>query len=189
MRGGDPDGPIYRALCAGDAGAMQSLIHRYSPALPRFIHECLGSAQPEDVEEAFNDTMLAVWRDVAEYDPRRACFKTWVFFKARCVALDLRREMGCPARAAEPLSEIGAADISWRVILRVDLARALEQMGVLDRQIVYLCDYAGWDHQLVAKRLSLRRGALGTRLHRARKRLRALLAPWQPRQALEMSNG
>jgi hypothetical protein len=54
MWGGDPDGQIYQAFCAGDAEAIPALIRRYSASLLRFIH-----------------------------DPRRARFQTWVFFQAR----------------------------------------------------------------------------------------------------------
>ena len=189
MWGGDPDESIYEALRVGDAEAISALIRRHSAALLRFIHDCLGAGRPEDVEEVLNDTLLAVWRDVAEYDPRRARFKTWVFFRARCAALDRRRELAGRALASEPLPEIEAADISWHLIMQVDLVLALKQLGALDRQIVYLCDYLGLDHARTAERLCLRAGAVRTRLHRARQRLRKILASWRPRRVPEDGDG
>jgi RNA polymerase sigma-70 factor (ECF subfamily) len=189
MGGGDPDESIYQAFRAGDAEAIPALIRRHSAVLLRFIHRCLGTGTAEDVEEVLNDTLLAVWRDVAEYDPRRARFKTWVFFQARCAALDRRRALVRQTAAAEPLPAIAAADISWPMIMQVDLVLALEQLGALDRQIVYLCDYLDWDHQRVADHLALKLGTLDSRLQRARQRLRQVLAAWRPRRVPEDDDG
>ena len=188
MLGSDPDWESYRLFATGEAGAIQALVHRCGAALLRFIHRCLGTGQPEDVEEVFNDTLLAIWRDVAEYDPQQARFKTWVFFKARCIALDRRRALARD-KAAGPLPEITAAEFSWSLLLQLDLVWALEELGVLDRQIVYLSDYLGLDHREIAGRLGLQPGALDTRLHRARKRLRQVLASWRPRGVPEDSDG
>ena len=181
----DPDRQLYQAFCAGDAEAIPALIRRHSAALLRFIHDCLGAGRPEDAEEVFNDTLLAVWHDVAGYNPRRARFKTWVFFQARCAALDRRRELAHQTAAAEPLPEITADDISGHLILQVDLLLALEQLGAQDRQIVYLCDYLDWDHQRVADRLDLKLGTMDSRLQRARQRLRQVLTAWRPQGAPE----
>lgn len=189
MFGGDPDEHIYRALCAGNTGAIRRLVRKYGSSLLRFIHSCLGAGRLEDIEEVCNDALLAVWHDVAEYDPRRARFKNWVFFKARCAALDRRRKLAREARAGEPLPLLEGAEVSWHVILQVDLALALGELCALDRQIVYLCDYLDWNHRQVAERLCLKPGTLDSRLQRARKRLGRILESWRPRRVLEDGGG
>lgn len=183
----DPDERIYEAFAAGDPEALPALVRRCGAALLRFIHQCLGRGAAEDVEEVFNDTLLAVWRDVGEYDPRRARFRTWVFLQARWAALDRRRALAREA-AAGPLPEL-AAEFSWAQFLQLDLVVALEELSTLDRQIIYLCDYLGFGHRESAGRLGLQVGALDTRLHRARQRLRRALAAWRPRRVPEGSDG
>jgi RNA polymerase sigma factor (sigma-70 family) len=153
----------------------------------RFIQHCLGRGTVEDAEEVFNDTLLAIWRDVGEYDPQQARFRTWVFFKARWAALDRRRVLTRDEETG-PLPELAAAEFSWPLLLQLDLVLALEELGALDRQIVYLSDYLGWEHREIAGRLGLKVGALDTRLHRARRRLRRALAAWRPRQMREVGH-
>jgi len=180
----DPDERIYEMFAAGDVAALPALVRRCGAALLRFIHYCLGRGTAEDAEEVFNDTLLAVWREVGEYDPQRARFRTWVFLQARWVALDRRRAL---ARHGEndPLPELAAAEFSGPLLLQLDLVVALEELRALDRQIIYLSDYLGLEHREIAERLGLKVGALDTRLYRARRRLRRALAAWRPRRVRE----
>jgi RNA polymerase sigma-70 factor (ECF subfamily) len=187
--GADPDRDIWRALQAGDAGAIRTLLERHGPLLLRFIHAHLRNAPPEDLEEVLNDTLLAVWRDIAEYDPRRSRFRTWVFLQARGLALDRRRRLARAARVAATLPLPGEFEVSWQVILQVDLALALEDLGALDREIVYLCDYQGGERKQVAGKLGLREMTLNSRLYRVRRRLRETLAAWRPRVPAEEHDG
>lgn len=187
--GADPDRDIWRALQAGDAGAIRTLLERHGPLLLRFIHAHLRHAPPEDLEEVLNDTLLAVWRGSAKYDPRRSRFRTWVFLQARGLALDRRRRLARAARLAAALPRPGEFEVSWPVILQMDLALALAELGALDREIVYLCDYQGGEHKQVAAQLGLREMTLNSRLHRARKRLRKTLAAWHPQGMPEDSDG
>jgi RNA polymerase sigma factor (sigma-70 family) len=45
----------------------------------------------EHAEEAWNDTLLRVWRRFGSYDARKSEFVTWLFNQARYAALDLLR--------------------------------------------------------------------------------------------------
>jgi DNA-directed RNA polymerase specialized sigma24 family protein len=57
----------------------------------------------------------------------------------------------------------------------VDLWRALARLPLKQRASVVLADYAGWSHREIAKALDSSVSAVGVHVHRARKRLRALL--------------
>jgi RNA polymerase sigma factor (sigma-70 family) len=57
----------------------------------------------------------------------------------------------------------------------IDLWRALARLPLKQRASVVLADYAGWSHREIAKALGSSISAVGVHVHRARKRLRALL--------------
>lgn len=176
----DRDFTLYERLRRRDAEAMGLLLARYSVLLRSFVHGFLGAAQVEDVEEVVNDTLVAVWTDIAEFDPQRAAFKTWIFMKARYCALRRRQLLQARSRHTAPEDLLADTTFEASAILRVELTLALLRLEAQDREIVYLCDVLGWGREAVACRLGITPGALRTRLHRARKRLRRTLRAWRP---------
>jgi RNA polymerase sigma-70 factor, ECF subfamily len=58
----------------------------------------------------------------------------------------------------------------------VDLISALSRLGDRDREVVLMCDFAGWPAFDVAAITGISPGGVRVRLHRARKRLRTLLS-------------
>jgi len=159
---------------------MELLVRKYGLLLQRFILGYLRAGREEDVEEVLDDTLLSIWRDVEEYDPPRARFKTWVFMKARYCALERRRKLVRESQRTCPLPPVEISQSQPDLALRIDVALALSRMSALDRQIFYLCDYLGWDRQEAADRLGMKRGALNVRLHRIRRQLRRLLRSRSP---------
>jgi RNA polymerase sigma-70 factor (ECF subfamily) len=59
--------------------------------------------------------------------------------------------------------------------LLVDLERALRTLSPHQRTAVILAEYAGWSHMEIARTLHSTPAAVGVHVHRARRRLRALL--------------
>jgi len=177
----DPDKQLYREIQQRKPEALALLLERHGPALVRFIHGYLAHIAPAEVEEVLNDTLYAVWSDIARYDPRRARFKTWVFLQARSLALDRRRKLarqapGVGAGAPE------AAELLADALLRLDLVLALSELSAADRLLYYLCEWQGYDREQVAVRIGVRRGTLNARLRRIRERLRRVLRAggWGP---------
>lgn len=170
----DPDRQLYREIQQHQPEALALLLERHGPALVRFIHGYLAHGFPDEVEEVLNDTLYAVWSDIERYDPRRARFKTWVFLRARSLALDRRRKL---ARQAEGVVATSpeATELLADVLLRLDLFLALSELSAADRLIYYLCEWQGYDQEQVAVRVGVRRGALNARLRRIRERLRRIL--------------
>jgi RNA polymerase sigma-70 factor (ECF subfamily) len=57
----------------------------------------------------------------------------------------------------------------------LDLWRALATLTPHQRTAVVMADYAGWSHREIAKALGSSASAVGVHVHRARRRLRAML--------------
>jgi RNA polymerase sigma-70 factor (ECF subfamily) len=78
---------IIRAR-AGDAEAFQELIEPYRRELQVHCYRMLGSFQ--DAEDALQDTLLAAWRHLGEFEGR-ASIRTWLYRIATNRCLDLLR--------------------------------------------------------------------------------------------------
>ena len=61
--------------------------------------------------------------------------------------------------------------------LRLDMARVFEQLRPEQRQLMWLAYVEGAEHREIAAALGLREGSVRVLLHRARRRLAALLGP------------
>lgn len=68
------------------------------------------------------------------------------------------------------------ARTSERVMARIDLGRAMEQLKPRERSLLWLAYAQGWSHEEIAASLGLKTASLKCLLHRARRRLIGLLA-------------
>jgi len=75
----------------------------------------------------------------------------------------------------------GGANVGDRAVRRIDLERAMEQLKPRERSLLWLAYAQGFSHEEIAGFLGLRTASLKALLHRARKRLVAVLGnPGQP---------
>lgn len=70
-----------------------------------------------------------------------------------------------------------AADIdtAGRIARRIDLSRAMQRLKPRERNLLWLAYAQGWSHEEIAATLGLKSASLKALLHRARRRLAALL--------------
>ena len=78
------------------------------------------------------------------------------------------------APAAEPAAN-PHSDSADRLASRIDLSRAMRQLKPRERSLLWLAYAQGWSHQEIATTLGLKTASLKSLLHRARRRLAALL--------------
>jgi len=134
--------------------------------------------RPQDAEDAVQEALARAWRS------RHACRNPeapipWCLQITRNEAIRLigRRQ---PRASDEPLDEdyvedAGAGEERLRVLLRVDVRRALENLPPHERQLIalrYLHDYS---HSEIAKLLEIPEATARVRLHRVHRRLESLL--------------
>jgi RNA polymerase sigma-70 factor (ECF subfamily) len=142
--------------------AIESLFRTQSPKLWRALRLATGS--PDVASEAVADAFAQlIARGSAVRDPAawvwRAGFKIAKGeLQRRSRAVQLPENL--PRDAPEPL---------------VDLEVALRALTTHQRTAVVLADYAGWSHAEIAEILGSTSAAVAVHVHRARRRLRAML--------------
>lgn len=130
---------------------------------------------PETAQDVLADTLLVLWRrldHVPADDPLPWCYGV----ARRCLAnasRSSRRQLRLVERLAQqPLPSLPAADPTDR---DEELHRALDLLSVRDREIVRLWAWEELQPQEIAVVLGITANAASIRLHRARKKLLALL--------------
>jgi RNA polymerase sigma-70 factor (ECF subfamily) len=140
----------------------------------------MGLLQAE-AEEIAQETFLRAWNRLADYNPRRGEFSTWLFTIARNLALHelnraaASREVATP----EPLPDAAAetpppCEAVSEMEQRRRLRTALRQLPLADGSALALSCFKELDLAAVARIEGCSVGAIKVRLHRARQRLRQL---------------
>ncbi len=88
------DDDLAQRLHEHNPDALETLITRYSRELFYFIRVVLdGIGVAQDAEECVNDLFVAVWQEIASFDPGRGTLRTWLTMRAKYIALDRRRQL------------------------------------------------------------------------------------------------
>lgn len=172
-------GLIVRVAEARDRAAFGALFDHFAPRVKSYMLR-LG-AGGEQAEELAQETMLAVWRKAARFDPARAGAATWVFTIARNLRIDaLRRErptetldeaMAESLAADEPGPDAVLATREAERALRAALAGLSEDQAALLR----LSFFEDSPHSAISARLALPLGTVKSRLRRLLAQLRAAM--------------
>ncbi|MFG1956532.1 RNA polymerase sigma factor [Nonomuraea sp. NPDC049028] len=181
--GGVPGSLVDAEVFGAVFDACFSDIHGY-------VAQRLGADHAEDV---VSDTFLIAFRKRAQYDPARATVRAWLFGIATKLIGKHRR---LEARTLRALGRYGpdrdAPGHEDRVTARVsaqslqpNLASALAALDQRDRDVILLVALAGLSHEEIATALGIPYGTVGSRLSRARKKLRGSLGDTNPLLALE----
>jgi RNA polymerase sigma-70 factor, ECF subfamily len=155
----------------GDREAYGALLTDVASPLLRFLRRWI--ADPHELEDVHQDTLMALHRARHTYDPSRP-FEPWLFAIARHVAVDhLRRRASRTSREVlvEALPEPGT-DTDPR---SPRLEEALERLPPAQREAFEMLQLEGMSVAAAAARVGITTGALKVRAHRAYKALRTLL--------------
>src|SRR5688572_20351215 len=83
----DEDLELIRCVVARDRQAFETLYHRYSPVVYRYLWKLIR--QREVVEEALNDVMMVVWETASRFNGTSR-LSTWILGIAHNKALKAR---------------------------------------------------------------------------------------------------
>jgi RNA polymerase sigma-70 factor, ECF subfamily len=161
------DDELIAALAAGDETALRELFIRHAPWLAARLRAALPAA---DVEDALQETFLAVWRGAVSYRPRGTP-QAWMWVIARNQAALLLRRRG-PALATLAEMPHGGLDPAETAMIRADIATALSGPDGEVLRLMYVQDRPVAE---VATLLDIPAGTVKSRAHRARRLLRATL--------------
>jgi RNA polymerase sigma-70 factor (ECF subfamily) len=170
---------LARAAADGDPGALDDLLAAIQPRVKRIVGRML--LHPQDAEEATQDALLAVARNIGKFEGRSR-FTTWLHAVASNSARSTYRTL--KRRAAEQAVDdlpVAADPRTTSVIAgsRLDLLDALEVLAASNPELVeplVLRDVGERDYNEIARLLDLPLGTVKSRIHHARQFVRPLLA-------------
>ncbi|MEH0821946.1 MULTISPECIES: RNA polymerase sigma factor [unclassified Micromonospora] len=174
----------------GDPELFGAIFDRYYSAIHGYASRRLGRDLADDVA---GETFLVAFDHWRRYDTTHDSARPWLFgIASNLIAGHKRteaRQYRALARAdqaitADPDSVDGPAN---RVAVRLDaqavrgrIAGALAAIAPADREVILLIAWADLTCEEVACALEIPAGTVRSRLHRARKRLRAALGDADP---------
>jgi RNA polymerase sigma-70 factor (ECF subfamily) len=155
-----------------DTPAFDALVRQYWRTLHRYAYRLSGNAHT--AEDLVQDALARAWRSIDKLQEPGA-IKTWLFTIVR--RENARRfERWSPQISEVSPEEVGAErrdyDTSTEAFV---LRQALERLPAEYREPLLLQVIYGYSQKEIAAHLGITVGGAGTRLFRARERLRALL--------------
>jgi RNA polymerase sigma-70 factor, ECF subfamily len=174
----DEDAQLLRAVAHGDEDALAALYDRHAGWLTvRMMRRC---ALPDVVDQAVQDTFLAIWRAAGRYrgDGDVAAFIWGVGIRRLIDAI--RRDRGpsqwAPWHDPEPQAVVSAED---QVLMGVEHGRLGQALAALSPELRGAIEATALDGLTCAEAavlLGVAEGTVKSRCHRARAVLRAALA-------------
>lgn len=177
------DAELIRGASAGLDEAREELARRYRGPAYVLALQLLGNR--EDALDVAQEAMLRLFATIGRLTPGRAV-RPWLLAIVRNQARDLWRRQR--VRRTEPIDDAGeglAAELiarapdpeqtAEREELRRRVWRALARLSEDHREIVVLRDFHGLSYEEIAHVLDLKAGTVMSRLHAARRQLRATL--------------
>ncbi|MGW1951172.1 RNA polymerase sigma factor [Streptomyces sp. NPDC001920] len=167
---------------SGDPSAFAELFDSYARAV--YNHAFRLTAEWSTAEDVMAATFMEAWRLRHKVDPEGGSLRPWLLGIATNTARNQyrsnRRYRAAATAAAS--AELSVPDHAEEVAARVDdrrrLARVLTALASLrrtEREVVALCLGEGLDYEAAAEALGIAVGTVGSRLSRARKKLRGLV--------------
>ena len=170
------DDRLVRKAREGDRGAFEALVGRYQR--PAYLAALGVTGSPEDAEDVAQEAFIVALERLDECrDPSR--FAGWFLTIVRNRARNyIRRESlrrmeeipaGTATRGPDPARELESGELRRR------LAKAMEGLSEVRRQVVLMHDLEGWKHREIGEVLGIPPGTVRSHLHFARKALREAL--------------
>jgi len=133
------------------------------------------TAEPADAADVLAEVMMVAWRRRADLPPPDQC-RLWLFGVARRVLANQRRgELRRQLLAQRLRAELGEAGSGTSGARDSPVLAAMALLNERDREVLELVAWEDLRPEEIAVVLDCSSGAARVRLHRARRRLRALL--------------
>jgi RNA polymerase sigma-70 factor, ECF subfamily len=174
-------GRIAAIAASHDRVAFAELFSFFAPRLKGYLQRTgTTEAQAEDLAQ---ETMLAVWRKAALYDPGTASAATWIFTIARNLRIDsLRRERRGGAIQVEEVEaeyEVDEAPLADARLATAEaearVRKALKTLPSDQLRVIELSFFEERPHGEIARTLKIPLGTVKSRVRLAMRRLRGLL--------------
>jgi RNA polymerase sigma-70 factor (ECF subfamily) len=156
----------------GNQEAFTQLVETYQRPVYNLCYRMLGD--PEEAEDASQETFLRVYKNIKHYDADRP-FSTWLLSIAAHLCIDQLRKRRMVVISMDTTPYLDPADGSpgpeAAFYLKEDQGRVqalLKTLNPHDRAAVIMYYWYDFSYDEIAKTLSLTPSAVKSRLHRAR---------------------
>jgi len=158
---------------AGNPQAFVEIHHRYGPLARRVCQRFLPN--PQDVDEAFQETMIRVYQGLYRFNGRYA-LQPWVARIAKNVSLDILRgrarrpKYDAWAPATEDLAgpDDEADQIVERLVQHDTVLTVLSDLPETHRRALMLRELDGRSHREIAQEMEISTGQAKALIHRAK---------------------
>jgi len=181
MSDGASEAELLCSASRGDELAFRLLYEAHRTPIYRFACRMLGGdGAAEDVTQ---ECFMSVLRRPEAFDPSRAALRTYLCGIARNLAFKHLRKRGQETTVDDPAEDLAVPDKDpLRQAIDAEIGdavrRAVSDLPPLQREVVVLFEYEGLTLAETASVCGIDVGAVKSRLHRARERLRRSLAPF-----------
>jgi len=176
----EPDADLVARVASGDMPALGMLYDRHRAAVLRFAARASGNLH--DADDLTHATFLTAAKVAAKYDGRISC-RPWLIGIAARTLSHRRRGSARLANFLERLGRMtdsGADDVPASLLARSDRSRlqsALSKLSDAKRVVLIMFEVEGMSGEEIALALAIPVGTVWTRLHAARRELRAMMEP------------
>lgn len=168
------DEELLDAVAAGDRHALRTLYERHAPWLVLRLSRRCGD--PVAVDQAVQDTFLAVWRKPGSYH-RDGAVAAWIWgIGVRRLIDQLRRRPAVTWTASQEEAQISAEDQVLLGVEHGDLAGVVDGLSPELRAVVQATVLDGLTTREAGRLLGIPAGTVKTRMSRARIQMREALA-------------
>ena len=85
---------IIKLIKKKDHRGIDYIVDLYSDKISYIVNSILnGYSNKEDIEECISDVFISVYNDIHTYDNKKGKFETFVFIKAKYIALEYKRKI------------------------------------------------------------------------------------------------
>lgn len=173
------DYELIQLLAAGEEEGLRALMKQYAGYVTAILCNMSGGIlTTEDVEELSADVFLAVWNNSRNLDPSRP-LRPYLAQAARHAAISRLRKLKSVSLPIDEdvisISKEGNPDEMTIQKEQTDIINcAVESFGEPDREIFIRFYFMGERIDIISKYLVMNPGTIKTKLHRCRKRLKAI---------------
>ncbi|GAB3958975.1 RNA polymerase sigma factor [Actinoallomurus acanthiterrae] len=171
-----------------EPGVFAALYRRHAPHISRYVARRLGDDMADDVTA---ETFYRAFEKRRKYDLGRPDARPWLYGIAANVMAQYHRKETRMLRAfarsgADPVVQTyggqleGADDRVVAAGMHQSLATALAGLSRPHREVLLLVAWADLSYEETAQALGISVGTVRSRLHRARKKVRAALGDGNP---------
>lgn len=160
--------------CHGDENACQRILNLYKGRIFSYVYRMVRNYH--DAEDITFDTFIKCFNSLDKFDQTKS-FSTWLFTIAHNVTIDFFRKN---KHEYEYFDDRHAVDDDFvqeyekkKKLEKIE--QAIAKLPPIDRDIVILFHREEHSYQEISEILDMPVTTIKTRLHRARKRLRALV--------------